>query len=268
MAIREIRSISFAGAGNVASYLAPVLLKAGYRIASVYSRNVEHAALLADRVGAVVAAEPALVANDCDLLIVALPDQAIPGFVSGLRKNAEFSGIVAHTSGSQSLTSIQQYYSDAGVLYPLQSFTKFTHPDVSKVPICIEGTSPEIVERLAEVAQKLSGDVRVIDTAQRAKIHLAAVFANNFVNYMYSVSDCLLAKSGVSPDVLLPLIRETALRLNGGDAAKLQTGPAMRNDWSTIDMHLNMLRTQPGLKEIYKVITDHIVKSQSGGGTC
>lgn len=264
----EIKTISFAGAGNVACNLAPALLKAGFAISGIIGRNQEHAANLARSVNARHLASVAELDNETDLLILALPDQAIPVFAQSLKNAGIYNGLVAHTSGSQSLGALQQYIADSGVFYPLQSFTRYTHPDIAHVPFCIEGATPEISRQLSAVASALSADIRMMDTAQRASIHLAAVFASNFSNFMYSVADCLLGKAGIETDILLPLIRETALRIKGNDAALLQTGPAVRRDWSTIDMHLNMLRNNPDLKEIYKIISDNIIKRNNAGGVC
>lgn len=268
MSGKGIRKISFAGAGNVAGNLAPALYKAGFEIKYILSRNLDHAIRLASVVNAKPVVSIEEIDNDTDLLILALPDHAIPGFALNVKNAGKFTGILAHTSGSQSLGSITQHHAKGGVFYPLQSFTRLTKPEIQEIPFCIEGASPDIETSLAMLAGSLSRDVRIIDTNQRASIHLAAVFASNFTNYMYSVADCLLAKTEVDPDILLPLIRETALRINGGDAAGLQTGPAVRGDWSTIDMHLNMLRGNPEIKEIYKTISDLIVKLKDSGGAC
>lgn len=265
---KTIRTISFAGAGNIAWNLAPALLNAGFEIRYIISRHTETAGSLASAVGAGAIDSIAVIDNETDLLLLALPDQAIPGFLLNLANTGIYNGIVAHTSGTQSLEAITRLHPKGGVVYPLQSFTRQTHPDISKVPFCIEGSSPEIAEQLAVVARLLSNDVRFIESDQRAAIHLAAVFACNFSNYLFAVSDCLLKISKVNPDILLPLIQETALRLKGGDAASLQTGPAVRGDWSTIEKHLRMLQNHPDLIELYKTISDHIVKMKESGSPC
>jgi predicted short-subunit dehydrogenase-like oxidoreductase (DUF2520 family) len=265
---KRIKTISFAGAGNVAFNLAPALFKAGYEIRCILGRNPESTVQLANMVNAKPVFNVDEIDGETDLLILALPDQVIPGFSLNVKNAGRFSGIMAHTSGSQSLGAITQYHANGGVFYPLQSFTKVTRPDVSGIPICIEGATSETASSLAEVAGALSGDVRLIDTGQRAQLHLAAVFASNFSNYMYSVADCLLAKTSINPDILLPLLRETALRITGGDAASLQTGPAVRRDWSTIDMHLSMLRNNPDLRDLYKTISELIVKMKETGEAC
>ncbi len=263
-----IRSISFAGAGNVAGNLALAFFNAGFTVRNVISRNPVNAGLLASKVNAQPVNNIDQIGDDTDLLILALPDQAIPGFSMSVKNAGKYHGLLVHTSGSQSLNAITQYHAGGGVLYPLQSFTRFTMPDISRVPFCIEGASPEITGKLARLAGALSKDVRLVDTAQRARIHLAAVFACNFSNFMYATADCLLAKSGVDPNILLPLIQETAMRVRGGDAATLQTGPAARGDWSTIDMHLNMLKSNPEYRDLYKIISDLIVKLKESGSAC
>lgn len=268
MPLPEIKTVSFAGSGNVASNLAPALKRAGLVIRNVCSRNLHHASALAAIVNALPVESLEDLRMDTDLLILALPDKAIPDIAIDLRRSGRFKGIVAHTSGSLSLDVISRQGLQGGVFYPLQSFTKHSSPDIAKVPFCIEGTSSEIEIALAAVARKLSSDVRFLDSLQRASIHLAAVFANNFTNYMYAVADCLLENCDVNPDILLPLIQETALRLKGGDAAQLQTGPAVRADWPTIDQHLELLKQNPELAEVYKLISSHIVKLKNSGKAC
>jgi len=268
MPIGSVKRISFAGSGNVAGHLASALFRAGFEIKSIYSRNAESAGLLAATVGAKSVTSVSEIDSETELFILALPDQVIPEFSVALKKNGRFKGIVAHTSGTQTLDALTKDHQMAGVFYPLQSFTRNSHPDISVVPFCIEGSSPLVAETLAAVARTLSVDVRLIDSARRASIHLAAVFACNFSNYLYAVSDCLLTRSGVNPDILLPLIRETAGRLKGGDAASHLTGPAVRKDWSTIDKHLSMLSENPDLTELYKTLSNHIVKLKESGKAC
>lgn len=268
MPIGSVQRISFAGSGNIAWHLSTALYKAGFEIKSIFSRNTESAGLLAAAVGAKPVVSVFEIDSDTELLILALPDQIIPEFSEDLKKNGRFKGIVAHTSGTQSLEAISKDHSMAGVFYPLQSFTRNSAPDISVVPFCIEGSSHLVAETLAVVARTLSADVRFIDSAQRASIHLSAVFACNFSNYLYAVSDCLLSRSNVDPNILLPLIRETAGRLKGGNAASLQTGPAFRRDWSTIEKHMSMLQQNQDLSGLYKTISNLIVKLKESGEVC
>lgn len=259
----RIESVSFAGSGNVASNLAPALRKAGYHIRDIWSRDSKNAERLALATGARPVESFNALDGSVDLLLIALPDSVIPEFAGRITGSVHFTGIIAHTSGSLSLKSLQDVHTASGVFYPLQSFTRHTHPDVSAVPFCIEGSTDEIAGRLSAVAKSLSPDVRLIDSRQRLQIHLAAVFASNFTNYLYSVSETLLQNAGVEPDILLPLIRETAGRLQSGSAVNFQTGPAIRGDLSTIETHLKLLSNDPSLASIYRLLSDGIVKMKA-----
>jgi len=258
MAENDIKTISIAGAGKVAGHLAVALVRAGFRIDQIFSRHIESAKKLADLVGANSSVDPSTLDARSDLLIIAIPDQAIAGFAELLKKTGNFNGLVVHTSGSQPLSAISGYFEKAGVFYPLQSFTQFSKPDISRVPFCIEGATSEIASVLAGIAGHLSSDIRIIDSSQRAAIHLAAVFASNFTNHMYAIADRILGEADVKPDILYPLINETATRIIGRHPEILQTGPAIRNDWSTIEAHLGMLEKYPAWKEIYKSVSENI----------
>lgn len=258
MAITEIRTISFAGAGNVATHLAPALANAGYGIRHIVSRTAGRAEKLAQLTGGIPSADPSVIDDSADLLLLAISDHAIPGFVAGLKALGRFHGIVAHTSGSQPLSAISQHFGRAGIFYPLQTFSKISNPDIRRVPFCIEGDSDETTTLLSAVAARLSDDVRLISSEQRAILHLSAVFACNFTNHMYAIASRLIEKSGVAPDILLPLIDETAKRLQGQDPALLQTGPAVRGDISTIEKHLRMLEGEAELQHIYKMLSENI----------
>ncbi len=262
MKSQRIESVSFAGSGNVALNLAPALLKAGYRIRDIWSRDAGNAEKLALATGARAVSTPEALDGTVDLLLIALPDSVIPDFAGRIAGSVHFTGIIAHTSGSLSLKSLQNLHAASGVFYPLQSFTRHTHPDISAVPFCIEGSTDEITRQLTAVAKSLSSDVRQIDSQQRLQIHLAAVFASNFTNYLYSVSETLLQNAGVEPDILLPLIRETAGRLQSGSAVNFQTGPAIRGDLSTIETHLQLLGNDPHLANIYRMLSEGIVKKK------
>ena len=65
-------------------------------------------------------------------------------------------------------------------------------------------------ERIKKFAEKLSDKIYEIDSAQRKELHLAAVFACNFPNYLYQVAGKLLEDKGLSFAMLRPLIFETA----------------------------------------------------------
>jgi hypothetical protein len=65
-------------------------------------------------------------------------------------------------------------------------------------------------------------------------------------------------KEGLDFKLLIPLIQETALSVTKLSPSKAQTGPAVRNDSSTIEKHLQLLKKYPDLEQIYKLFTESI----------
>ena len=109
------------------------------------------------------------------------------------------------------------------------------------------------------MADSISNKVREVNSEQREKYHLAAVFANNFTNAMYMVADDYLAASGLEFDYLKPIIKETAERLKKGKPSMWQTGPAKRGDKAIIQKHLDMLDDEQ-LKAIYAQMSNFIAQ--------
>ena len=100
--------------------------------------------------------------------------------------------------------------------------------------------------------------MQIVDSEIRKHIHLAAVFASNFSNAMWSIADDYLRKNTpYTLSLLEPLVYESVRKAMKLGPNKSQTGPARRNDHKTIDAHLQLLPSN--LQNIYKVITNHII---------
>ena len=96
---------------------------------------------------------------------------------------------------------------------------------------------------------------------QRQTIHLSAVFASNFTNYLYYIADELLKKDNISFDIIQPLIRETTKKIEHKSPKDAQTGPAVRKDMKIIEKHLELLKNDIEKKEIYELLSKLIVES-------
>ena len=254
--------ITFIGSGNVATHMAAALKNAGHRIVQVYSPDFQHASMLAYHVGAQATNELHAIIPDTDLFIVSVKDDAIIELVKALAKHQK---LIVHTSGSTDLNSLLAFTDRAGVLYPLQTFSKSREVDFAAVPLCIEGANDDIKNQLEQLAYTISKNVYSINSADRKILHLAAVFACNFPNYLYTVAQQLLAEHQMKFDMLKPLILETAQKVQEQPPAAVQTGPAVRNDRVTMDTHLQMLGHQPYLQEIYSLLSQGIIKNNNVG---
>lgn len=189
-----------------------------------------------------------------DIYIIAISDDAISKFSSQLKLN----GLVVHTSGSLPIEALQNQ-ARRGVFYPLQSFTKGKKVAFNKIPICIETPHKNDLQLLHKLAQTISDSVFEISSAQRKKLHVAAVFVNNFTNYMYTIGESLCEANKIDFNILKPLIIETALKIETISPQLAQTGPARRKDATTIKKHLDFL--PKAYQEIYTLLTKSIQKN-------
>jgi predicted short-subunit dehydrogenase-like oxidoreductase (DUF2520 family) len=147
-----------------------------------------------------------------------------------------------------------------GSLYPLQTFSKQREADFWNVPFFIEAVRKEDAEYLKTIAGSLSSKIYEADSEQRKYLHLAAVFACNFVNHLYALSADILERYNLPFDLLLPLIDETARKIHELPPNYAQTGPAVRYDKNIIDKHLIMLTDRPEVQEIYRLLSENIRK--------
>ncbi len=252
--------ITLIGSGNVATHLGAAFKNAGHRIVQVYSRNEQNAALLAYHTGAEAISDLNNINPETDIFIISVSDDAIAGMAEQL---AQYEKLITHTSGATDLYTLLAFTDNAGVFYPLQTFSKTKEVDFRSVPLCIEGADDAIVKTLKELAQTISNNVYSISSAQRKTLHLAAVFACNFPNYLYGIAQELLAAQNIQFDLLRPLILETAEKVQEQFPADVQTGPAVRRDTKTMDAHIQQLKDEPELEQLYRLLSQGIIKMDS-----
>ena len=233
----ERYNIACIGAGNVASHLLPALHKAGHNIVQVISRSVLSAQSLAIPLDAGFSSDIGSLNPNLDLLLLTVPDHVLPNLIVEVE---QFKGIVVHVSGSIPLSSFSNVNYPNGVLYPLQTFTKNRQVDFKNIPIFVEGSDDVVLGILKEISCQISNEVHLLDSEKRAHLHLAAVFANNFTNYLMSAANDILETSGIERNVMDSLIRETLEKAMDPGQENIQTGPAIRGDLATIKKHLNL----------------------------
>ena len=239
------------GAGNVATHFFKAFKKAeNVEVIQVYNRS--EASLEVFKSNTQTTSDLAQLKN-ADVFLVCVKDDAIEALISQL---SNIDGIVAHSSGSVPLSASAKRNA---VFYPLQTFSKQTEVNFKEIPICIETSAAEDLPVLKQLAHSISEKVFKISSDQRKKLHLAAVFACNFSNYMYSIAEDLCNQNEVPFEVLSALIKETAQKATLYSPKSVQTGPAKRNDQATIKQHLAQLNNAD-YKEIYKLLTQSIIQ--------
>lgn len=248
------------GAGNLATHLGRALLAAGHDILQVYSRTMESASALATIAGGAPVVDISQVRSDADLYILSVKDSVLADLIPRLCKGKE-TKVFIHTAGSVAMDVFQGMALHYGVLYPMQTFSKAREVDFSQIPCFIEYSDDYAQKVIGEVAHSLSQRVYPLSSANRKYLHLAAVFACNFVNHCYAISHDLLEKKGIPFDVMLPLIDETAAKVHQLSPAAAQTGPAVRYDENVIRAQSTLLKDNPLLKDIYDRMSVDIHRS-------
>lgn len=254
--------ITVIGSGNVATHMGAAFKNAGHQIVQVYSRRMQNAALLAYHVGAEAVDNLDAINPETDLFIISVKDDAI---IPTAQTLAKYQKLIVHTSGATDLEALSAVNPKAGVLYPLQTFSKIKEVDFNTVPLCIEGVNNDVSLLLGQLAQTITKNVYRVNSDQRRVLHLAAVFACNFPNYLYGVARDLLAKQNLEFEMLRPLILETAQKVQNHLPREVQTGPAERNDQNTMAAHLQMLHNEPLLQELYNLLSQAIIKKDNEG---
>ena len=241
-------SVVILGSGNVASQLIKAFLKIDtINLKQVYTRNQEDINTLKDSIDTT---NDISLLKQADITIIAVSDEAISSISSHIKNS-----FVVHTSGSVDMKSLNNI-GRKGVFYPLQSFSKKKLVDFKNIPICLESETNEDLLKLEELVSLLQSKSYILSSHQRKKIHVAAVFANNFSNHMYTIANEICEKYNIPFDILHPLIEETSNKIKNLTPEKAQTGPAKRNDAETIENHLNLLSQKQ--QEIYLKITQSI----------
>ena len=251
--------IALIGAGNLATQLGIELIDKGQEVVKVYSRERINAMELAAKLKCPFTDDLSEIGLEADLFIIAVTDDTIELILASVNFGDR---LVVHTAGGVSIDIFNPYCKNFGVLYPLQTFSKEKRADFSEIPLCIEANSDENLEILKSLAKTISEKVKVITSEERFWIHLAAVFASNFVNHFYLIGELLLEDHNLDFDLLKPLIKEAAKKAVSHTPKTVQTGPAVRNDKTVMNKHLEMLSNYPEWERLYQLISESIYNIQ------
>lgn len=243
------------GSGNVATRLGKAFRSAGHIVLQVWSRNIEHAELLARELGAEALPHPDAIEASADLVVVAVSDAAMEN-VLGMRSWNNM--LLVHTSGSLSMDVLAPFSTRRGVFYPFQTLSRQVEVNMQEVPVLTEASNEKDLALLNRLGRSISGRVQVVTSEERTRLHLAGVFCSNFVNHMLALGMEYARTEGLDPTLLHPLIRETVRKALENNPRDVQTGPAVRGDINVIKKHLSLLAHHPDLQKMYTFVTESI----------
>ncbi|HEX3812130.1 MAG TPA: DUF2520 domain-containing protein [Mycobacteriales bacterium] len=242
-------AVGIVGAGRVGSVLGAALIRAGHRVVAACGVSQFSVRLAERHLPGVPLVAPDEVLRDADLVLLAVPDDALPDLVAGLAETGQWrpGQLVAHVSGAHGLAVLEPATRHGALplaLHPAMTFTGRPEDADRLSGICFGVTAPDPLRPVAEaLVVEMGGEPIWVAEEARPLYHAAlAVGANHLITLVAESAD-LLRRAGVDrPALVLGPLLGAALdnALRSGDAAL--TGPVARGDARTVEAHLSTLR--------------------------
>jgi predicted short-subunit dehydrogenase-like oxidoreductase (DUF2520 family) len=244
-------AVGVVSAGRVGAVLAAALSRAGHRveaIAAVSRASLQRASRLVPSARIRPADE---VAAAAELLLLAVPDDALVDLVNGLASSGAVrrGTLVAHTSGAHGITLLDPLTEIGALPLALHPVMTFTGTDVDLARLegaCFGVTATDQLRPVAEaLVIEMGAEPVWIAESLRPTYHAGLAFgANNLVTLVAEAGDLLMRAGVENPQRLLGPLLGAALdnSLRNGDRAL--TGPVARGDAGTVAAHLRAIGTQ------------------------
>jgi predicted short-subunit dehydrogenase-like oxidoreductase (DUF2520 family) len=260
--------IGIVGAGAVGTALGVALRRAGWPVAAVASRDAGRRERFRGLVDGVRAfAEPNALLDEVELIVLAVPDDAIGPLAASLRM---YSGqAMVHTSGAlgaEVLAPAMAAGTQIGAFHPLVAFadTERAVAALHGATVAIEGDD-ELAALLATMAEAIGAQPVRLAPGSKAAYHAAAVLAaGGFVALLDAIAElgrvAGLDEAG-SLAIYGPLIEQTLGNARALGIRGALTGPITRGDRGTLDAHLATLRAHaPGVLDLYRAAAEREIQ--------
>lgn len=278
MASRPARlDVGVVSAGRVGAVVGAAWAAAGHHVVATSGVSRESVRRAAALLPGVPLLPPDAVASGAGLVLLAVPDDVLPGLVRGLAAAGSFRAgqIVVHTCGAHGVGVLAPALAHGVLplaLHPVMTFTGRTEDVVRLNGACFGVTAADGDEAAWHVGEALvvevgSEPVRVPE-AVRPLYHAALAHGANHLVTL--VRDCVdtLETAGISPAerLVAPLLSaalDNALR--HGDRAL--TGPVARGDAAVVALHLRELAAvDPDLADTYRTLALRTAHRASAAG--
>lgn len=243
---------SILGTGNMAGFLLRRLSGCGHSCAGIWGRNRDKALALALAWNVPVYGELAAVNDGPDICFLALSDDALEEVAAQLSFR---STLLVHLSGTAGLGLLERGAAHCGALWPVFSILKNDPIAHNNFPVVWEGNGTTARRMLAALAVDIGNNGYEASTGQRRALHLAAVFANNFTNYLCGVAQDICGTEQLPTALLSPILQQTLERAQRLPARSVQTGPARRGDSKTLDAQRALLAGHSDWLHVYNALS-------------
>lgn len=201
--------------------------------------------------------------NLADIVFITVADSDIKKVSLELEKkffNALQNKIVIHCSGifsDEILSNLLRYGAITASAHPLQTFYNY-HPNIFKDIFWV--VQSQYFNKIQPILERIGGKPIAVNFSEEERnlYHTSAVVASNYLNSVIFTAKNIIAKSGLNPGILLPLIQQTIANNIPGISDKNSfpiTGPIARKDFTTLVKHLDALQVYPEMKELYTLLS-------------
>jgi predicted short-subunit dehydrogenase-like oxidoreductase (DUF2520 family) len=239
------------GGGRAAWAFGSAWKRIGWPLSGVWLRDESHSHIT-ELLGT-ARVDLADLAAESELLLLAVSDRAIPECAAAV---PETDALVFHASGA--LLSVRGGFS----LHPLKALPPVGQPsDLEGTLLVFEGEHRRTAKLIAAA---VGARFCEIAPEQKALYHAAAVFGANYVAAALDISQRLMTRVGlgdVRPD-LVALAQSAIDNWSRHTDAHRFTGPAARGDREVMQRHIEALRGEPELAELYELLASAILASE------
>ena len=246
-------------AGRVGAVLGAALARAGHRVRAVSASSQASKARAQRHMPTAEVLPVTEVADKCQLLVIAVPDDAIEPLINDLADSDQLrpGQIVLHTSGAHGIDVLAPAVAKGCLplaLHPVMTFTGRGEDLQRLAGISFACTAPEDIRVIAEaLVLEMGAEPQFVREEHRPLYHAALAHGANHLSTLVNESLDLLRETGVTePERLIAPLLSAALdnTLRHGEAAL--TGPVVRGDAGTVASHLDALdKASPDAVESY-----------------
>lgn len=248
--------ISIIGYGRLGQHLTHWLLRSGYTIGGIFNRSTlpMHPDVFQARHQGI---RPETAEELGDLTLICVPDNQIRSVANHLSTLDLSHKRIIHTSGalgSDVLSTLRDRGAYTASMHPLQTFGPLGTTNPFKgIYVSLEGDW-FCIEHLLELVKALGATPHQTDIKGKTILHLACVWASNYVHLLLHAATAVGQEGGLAPQktltLLKPILEQTLQNALSLGPLQALTGPASRGDLSTLQHHLELLQ-DPQWKSLY-----------------
>lgn len=252
------QSFTLIGTGALGGALSDLLKKNSFSVHSVYNSR---GGVLYNREGfskTTVQTNPFYEAETGDVIFICVPDDDIPNVAARLsNSNIDWSNkSVVHCSGnlfSDELNAVSEKGAQIASMHPLQTFHRGDRANrFDGIFVSLEGSNP-LCDKLKNLLTTVGAKPLKVRKEQKQILHIAAVFASNYVVAVLHEAEKLISENGIENSLkpLEPLIHQTIDNALNSGPAKALSGPVARGDEDSVCKHLDALEQESKSQSLY-----------------